>query len=258
MILKSKELKGLRLGAQDGDIGHVRDFYFDDQTWTVRYLVADTGSWLRGRQVLISPHALGNVHPPPHKVLEVALTKQQIEESPPIAADAPVSRQFEQEYYRYFNWPAYWGGPWDWGTTPYPGAFVTEALPPPPAETQQKQEGNPHLRSISEVSHYAIQALNDHFGHVADFLLDPESWSIRYLVVDTRSWWPGKKVLLAPQWIAWVSWSESRVYVDLDRETVQRAPEYDPVIPVTRDYEAQLFEHYGQTPYWEHPAQIPS
>jgi uncharacterized protein YrrD len=257
MFRKAKELKGFRLGARDGEIGRVKDFYFDDETWMVRYLVADTGMWMPGRQVLISPHAIKRVHPAPEKAVEVDLTKRQIEESPSIETDKPVSRQFEIEYFRYYDWPIYWGGPLTWDPIPCPGLFEPGTLAPaaaPSTPPPSNRAGNPHLRSVADVSCYSIQTLTEQFGHVADFLLDDEAWAIRYLVVDTRNWWPGKKVLLAPEWIAWVSWAEARVYIDLDLDTVKRAPEYDASAPITRQYEAELFDHYGRTPYWEKTA----
>jgi hypothetical protein len=236
----------------------VKDFYFDDASWTVRYLVADTGTWLPGRQVLISPHAVKHIHSAPHKLVELDLTKQQLEQSPSIESQQPVSRQFEIDYFQFFNWPTYWSGPWEWSPTPVPGRFEGghfSPAEPGPAPSAQPH-GDPHLRSVSEVTHYSIQALDDQFGHITDLILDDETWSIRYLVADTRNWLPGKKVLLAPQWLAWLSWSEGRVYVDLDRETVKRAPEYHPGQPLDRDYEIQLFRHFGRDPYWEGTAAV--
>ena len=76
----------------------MKDFYFDDQSWAVRYVVADTGSWLSGRQVLLSPHSFGNFHQA-GKILTVNLTRKQIESSPVIESHKPVSRQYEEEYY---------------------------------------------------------------------------------------------------------------------------------------------------------------
>jgi hypothetical protein len=250
MLRSIKALNGFKLGARDGELGKVKDFYFDDTAWTVRYLVAETGTWLSGRQVLISPHAVLRIHDRPEKVVDVNLTKEQVEHSPPIESDKPVSRQFEVAYYDYYSWPVYWGGPWDWGAIPYPGSLETGTPPPVPAPTFRRAKGDPHLRSSSELLCYSIQALNDLFGHVADLILDDEPWAIRYFVVDTRNWWPGKKVLLPQQWIAWVSWPEARVYVDLDRDTVKGAPEYNPSVPLTRDYETSLFNYYGREPYW--------
>lgn len=251
MLRKTKELLDCRLGARDGEIGHLKDFYFDDQTWTVRYLVADTGDWLPCRKVLLSPFAVTGLHTARHKAVEVNLTKKQIEDSPSIEAHKPVSRQFEAQYFQYYGWPYYWPGPLLWGPVDFPGPYIPAGIPAqgqpsgPPAEDQDA-----HLRSAIEVAGYHLQALDQHFGHIEQFIFDDESWAIRYLVADTRNWWPGKRVLLAPQWISWVSWSETRVYVDFDRDTVQRAPEYDPAAPITREYEQRLFEHYNRQPYW--------
>jgi hypothetical protein len=254
MLRKIKELKGYKLGARDGEIGHVKDVYFDDQTWTVRYLVADTGHWLPQRKVLLSPLAVSGIHTTPHGAMEVNLTKEQIEQSPSIEAHKPVSRQYEADYFQYYGWPYYWPGPMLWGPLEFPGPFVAAPTGAPEPRPSAESEDS-HLRSANEVLGYHLQALDQNFGHVEDFVLDDESWALRYLVVDTRNWWPGKRVLLAPQWIAWVSWPEARVYVDFDRQTVERAPSYEPHAPLTREYEQKLFEHYQRAPYWERPPQ---
>jgi hypothetical protein len=180
------------------------------------------------------------------------LTKQQIEQSPPMDADKPVSRQFETQYHQYFDWPMYWQGSWLWGTlhTPDLPAYGPETSSPVPGEPAQEQDS--HLRSTNEVRGYAIQARDHHFGHIEDFVLEEETWQIRYVVVDTRNWLPGKRVLLAPQWISRVSWPESKVDVDMDEETIKRAPEFDRTVPLTRDYEEKLFRHYQREPYWTH------
>lgn len=255
MLRKTKELHGCRLGARDGEIGHVKDLYFDDQEWTVRYLVADTGDWLPHRKVLISPFAVTAVQLEPHKVVSVNLTKEQIEHSPPIAAHNPVSREYEARYAQYYGWPYYWPGPLLWGPMDFPGPVVPAALPgerppPPPAGASEDL----HLRSVSEVAGfngYLIQALDQAFGHVEQLILDEQNWAIRYLIADTRNWWPGKHVLLSPQWISWVSWPEARVYVDFDADTIRRAPPYNPAEPLTREYEQELFGYYNREPYWQ-------
>jgi hypothetical protein len=121
-------------------------------------------------------------------------------------------------------------------------------------ETLQAQAGkesaDSHLRSTDEVTGYHIEAADGEIGHVKDFIVDDETWAIRYLEIDTRNWLPGKKVLLSPQWINNVSWPQSKVYVDLTRETIQNSPEWDDTIPVTREYEYRLHEYYARSPYW--------
>jgi len=245
MLSIAKTLKGYTLHGLDGEIGKVKEFYFDDRHWTVRYLVADTGRWLTDRQVLISPHALGAVNKE-ERYIAVDLTKEQIENSPPLNSDMPVSRQFEEGYVEYFGWPVYWSGPYAWGHSPYPVRDREKRR-----ESRQGEKAwDPHLRSTHDVSGYHIHATDGEIGHVEDFIIDDETWAIRYLIVDTRNWWPGKKVLVAPQWIERVSWSESKVYVTLPRETIKHSPEYTEESTPTRDYETGLYLHYNRLGYW--------
>jgi len=195
MLDKVKTLDGYKLANHDeGEIGTVKDFYFDDQYWIIRYLVAGTGRWLTGRQVLLSPYALVAVIPEKHHIT-VKLTKQQIKSSPTLSSDKPVSRQFEESYYGYYGWPMYWSGSYTWGAYPY-----LERDDERRPELNPEEKGwDPHLRSIREVSGYHIHATDGELGHVEDFVIDDETWAIRYLIVDTRNWLPGKKILIAPQ-----------------------------------------------------------
>ena len=252
MLRKATELMGLKLGAQDGEIGRVKDFYFDDQTWTVRYLVADTGTWLTDRRVLISPFAFKGVDIE-HGHINVTLTRDQIEHSPSIDEHKPVSRQFEADYARHFGWPMYWYGPALWGPTPFPlyDGVAREPLPDPDAVAQQSAD--PHLRSASEVKGYYLHARDGDLGHVDDFVLGDADWAIRYLVIDTRNWWPGKKALVSTKWITHVSWDRSQVGVDLSRAQIQSAPEYAAHQELSRDFEARLHSHYRRPPYWDDP-----
>ena len=245
MMIKAKSLQGYTLQGLDGDIGKVREFYFDDSYWTIRYLVAETGNWLTGRQVLISPYALGGVSNG-EQHLAIQLTKKQIEDSPGLATEKPVSKQFEESYYGYYGWPTYWGGTYMWGSYPYIAHDRTEWL----KSTGIEEGWDPSLRSTHEVTGYHIQATDGDIGHVEDFIIDDETWAIRYLVIDTRNWLPGKRVLVSPKWIERVSWSESKVYFDLSRESIRQAPEYFENTLVTRDYEARLHGHYNRKGYW--------
>ncbi|MCC6823172.1 MAG: PRC-barrel domain-containing protein [Verrucomicrobia subdivision 3 bacterium] len=245
MLNKAKTLKGYKMDSLDGEFGEVKEFYFDDRYWTIRYLVAHTGGWLTGRQVLISPYALvAAIKAEQH--IAVDLTKKQIEDSPSLNSDKPVSRQFEEAYYGYYGWPMYWNGPYMWGTYPY----IARDRKSWKTSAQGEKAWDPHLRSTDAVSGYEIQALDGEIGHVEDFVIDDETWAIRYLVVATRNWWPGKKVLVSPQWIERVSWSESKVFVNLSREAIKQSPEYSAEALITRDYEAGLCGHYQLEGYW--------
>ena len=245
MLSKAKTLKGYKLDSRDGEIGKVKEFYFDDRHWTIRYLVADTGNWLIDRQVLISPYALIAVIKEEEHIT-IDLTKKQIEDSPSLDTDKPVSRQFEEAYYGYYGWPDYWGGAYMWGSYPY----IERDREKWRKSTQGEETWDPHLRSTYDVSGHHIQATDGEIGHVDDFVIDDETWAIRYLIIDTQNWWPGRKVLVSPRWIERVSWEESKVFVNLPRDTIKRSPEYTEESLITRDYETILHRHYDRQGYW--------
>src|SRR5208283_2780578 len=178
--------------------------------------------------------------------LDVALTKQQIADSPPIDTQKPVSRQHEAAYLGYYGYPYYWAGP------NYTAALAIqkEAVAESAQAAAEKEPADSHLRSTNAVTGYHLEATDGEIGHVKDFIVDDETWAIRYLEVDTRNWWPGKQVLVSPQWIDNVSWPDSKVYVDLTRETIKNAPEWLESMTVTREYENRLFDYYDRSPYW--------
>lgn len=256
MLRTSSGLRNFSLSAIDGEIGSVEDFYFDDQAWGIRYLEVDTGKWLPGRKVLISPFSIAKVLSD-RKSIAVKLTREQVERSPDIDTHQPISRQQETEFFDYYRYPYYWSGPFLWGpvAAPYLAGLPAEANKGTMAteiEAVKKREHaqDRHLRSTQEVTGYRIQAVDGEIGHVEDFLLEDESWAIRYMVVDTRNWLPGRKVVVSPEWIDAVSWEESKVYVDLPRDKIEHAPEYDPAAPLGRDYESRIHAHYGRSGYW--------
>jgi len=245
MLVKANALKGYSLKGLDGDIGSAREFFFDDRYWAVRYLVANTASWLSDRKVLISPYSLSGVNSTDEKV-SVQLTKKQIEDSPSINTDEPVSHQFESSYNGYYGYPEYWGGPFMWGGYPY----IVRDRSRWGLSAKKEMEWDRHLRSTHEVTGYHLLALDGEIGHVDDFIIDDETWAIRYLVVATKNWWPGKKVLISPKWIESVSWDAREVVIGLTRETIKAAPEYTDESLLTRDYETGLYGHYNREGYW--------
>jgi sporulation protein YlmC with PRC-barrel domain len=226
MLRSIRQLYGRKLGTSDGDIGHVKDFYFNDQQWAVRYVVADTGSWLSGRLVLISPHAFGNFYQDGDCLL-VNLTRQQIENSPAIEEHKPVSRQYEEDYYRYYGWPSYWDGGGMWGVGGFPVAPPPHLLPSEQASGSRPHNGDdPHLRSTQALSGYHIQTSEGAIGHVTDFIMDDKSWAIRHLVVETGHWFSGKEIVISPKHIDRISYEESKVFVNVTKEAILEAPEY--------------------------------
>ena len=250
MLMNATHLKGLVIRATDGDIGSVDQFYFDDEIWAIRYLVVETGGWLGGRRVLISPFSVVSTDLP-DKRLDVDLTRKQVELSPDINTHLPVSRQQEAAYLGYYGYPYYWGGPYLWGPAFYPaGPARSNASAEARADRTRRESTDSHLRSSDAVTGYDIEATDGEIGHVNGFVVDDEAWAIRYIEVATRNWWPGKKVLVSPAWIERVSWEDSRVDVGLSREAIQNAPGYVESTPITREYENRLYFHYGRPPYW--------
>jgi len=257
MLRNAHALVGLELRARDGIVGEVKDLYFDDAQWRLRYFAVETGAWLKKRRVLISPEA---VQAPEWNsgILPVDLSQDQIRASPPVETTQSVSRQSEEALRRHYGWPYYWGvaalGP---GVvmpaipivqTSLANITTASSLTPPTADA--------HVHSVSEVSGYRIHATDGEIGHAVDFLVDDRTWDIRYLIVDTKNWLPGKKVVLSPWWIDEVKWLESEIVIDLAKDTIKRSPDYDPDVPLTVDYAGRLHDHYGRPrqPNWQSDA----
>jgi sporulation protein YlmC with PRC-barrel domain len=224
MLQNIKQLYGNKLAAFDGDIGHVKDFYFDDENWVVRYLAADTGSWLTGRLVLLTPHAFGKLDQD-EKTLHIKLHKKKIQDSPSIELHKPVSRQYETDYYAYYGWPAYWDGSAMWGIGGYP-----VVLPPSKKEMEIQKKyhhrDDKHLRSAQAVTGYNIQSVDGEIGHVSSFLVDDKSWAIHELVIETGHWFSGKEILIPTSKVKRISYEESKVFVSLTKADIQQTVEF--------------------------------
>ncbi|TFZ04692.1 PRC-barrel domain-containing protein [Ramlibacter rhizophilus] len=245
MLMSAKELSGYDVHARDGKIGRVHDLYFDDERLAVRHLVVDTGGWISGRRVLVSPHAVEQLDRDARRLV-ANLTREQVEKAPGVDTDKPVSRQQEIEHYDYYQYPYYWTGFGLWGSMAYPLAYATPAsaagvaggyaaeasdgATSDPVQRERLQAerdaADPHLRSAHEVTGYHIEAVDGAIGHLSDLLFEGGSWRIEQLVVDTRNWLPGKHVALDARTLHRVDWGERKLYVNLTREQVKGSPEY--------------------------------
>ena len=263
MLHELKKLEGFTIGARDGNIGKVKDFYFDDETWVIRYLIVETGDWLLSRKVLIAPVA---IHDPDWegKILPVSIMLDQVRKSPDIDTEKPVSRQHEMQYLGYYGYPYYWDGSGMFSD------FVTPSLVVPKntsttedrvfrkrksashEQTNQAhhRDDDPHLRSCETVASYHIHASDGEIGHVHGYLIDEKSWAIRYIIVDTTNWWLGHQVLIAPEWFHDIDWEAEKVSVDLTRASVQTAPVDDENVKFGRLHEEALYAHYERVGYW--------
>lgn len=278
MLLSINNLRGYNILATDGEIGTVDDFYFDDRAWQVRYMVVNTGKWLPGRRVLVSPAAIGQADWNT-RMLPVGLTREQVKNSPDIDLARPVTRQQEQALHDHYGWTVYWHG-----VGPKPGSETADrraaetgdiSQPPQPPQAYWHGLGPPvtaegedvypgsgvelkppqpesesDLHSMKDTTGYSIQATDGEIGRVEDFMVDEQSWRVHYLLVDTGAWLPGRRVLLALPGIERISWPESKVYANLSRQQIKDSPAYDPALPLERQYESRLHDHYGWPYYW--------
>ncbi len=250
MLRSASELFNYTLAAQDGEIGRCKDFLFDDEFWTIRHMVADTGKWLPGVRVLISPASLGEPRWS-DKIFPVGLTKDQIKEAPGVDEDAPLNRHYEKLLALYYGHSPYWLDASTWVTFESQKYLLNREMMQDQINKLEDGGNDVHLRSIKAVLNYNIHATDGKVGHVEDFVLDDENWRVRYLVVDTRNWIPGRKVLVSPMWVELVEWLNRKVQVDLTVEEVKESPLYDPSAPVNREYEQRLYDYYGRPTYWE-------
>jgi hypothetical protein len=249
MLWTASGIKGYAIHASDGNIGTVSDILFNDDDWLVRWLVIDTGNWLSGVKVLVPPFVLGEPDPAKREC-PVRLTTAQVKDSPGIDTDRSVSRQMESDVYDYYGWRPYWASGFYTGGYVYAGDGWT-GLPPSGAlrredeiAANRRNNDDPHLRSIEGTTGYHVHAIDGEIGHVEDFLIQNADWSIHYLVVDTKNWWPGKKVLISPSSAHDINWSGRLVNLDVDRQRVKTSPEYDATTTVDRGYEMRFHNHY--------------
>ncbi len=266
MLQVSSAMKGYAIATKGETIGTVSDFLFDQTTWTVRWLVVDTGKWLTGRKVLVHPSAIDRVDHEQGQI-DVALTRQQVEDSPDIGRDRPVSRQMQTDLYGYYGWDPLWNGSMYGvgGSGLYGGGLLGGGMgatglvererayhgsgPHGANDEPAVDEGDPNLRSIAEITRYHVHAADGSIGHVEDVLLDAPSWGIRYLVVNTSNWWVGQHVLISPYAVKDIDWLDRSIRVDLTRAKVKASPSWDPAVLVDGASERQLHEHYGWPGY---------
>ncbi len=225
MLFKASKFKGYGIEATDGDIGEVRGFYFDENNWDVYYMIIDAGSWYSSNTVILSTQAIDRVDSDNEKVF-VNVTRDRIKNSPQADEDEPLSPGYENRMTEYYGWS---------------DRFAHQS-------TEAPQRGRHYLNTHDVMGHY-VEASDGSIGHIEDFIIDDADWSIRYMVVDTKNWWPGKKVLISPQWVSSFDWNNEKVFVDMTKDKIKSSPEYDPD-NFDRNYEDRLYTHYGRQGYW--------
>ena len=251
MLQSINDLKGYSIVATDGEIGNIEEFYFDDTNYVLRYIVANTGNWLTGKQHLISPFRITHLDKENRKI-RIALTKKQVMESPGVSKHLPVSRQMEKLVSDYYGNEYYWDArpnlnPAQLAVANGAAATVRSAVT---AGTHKVAEPLPdvHLRSVQEVASYEISAIDGVIGTVEDFIIETDDWKINYLTIDTGRWLPGKHVLISSGWIDQINWSYRKVAVNLTQDQIEKSPNYEKVAAITHEYETRLRNHYNPKP----------
>ncbi len=246
-------LLGYTIKGTNGEIGKVEEFYFDDRSSTIRYMVVKTGGWFSEKKVLISTEAFQKPDWE-SKTFSVNLTLEKIKNSPDIDTEKPVSRQQEDLMRGYYAWPSYfgygmygYGGFGLWGYPAFRESEIENEMKPMKANEQVYH--NPHLRSTHEVTGYHIHATDGDIGEVKDFIIDDVTWKIHFLVVETGNWFSGKEVLISPQWIKDVTWEEQKVTIYHTKVEVKNSPEYDSSQPVNDIFEHSMNDYYGKETY---------
>jgi hypothetical protein len=246
MLYETKHLNDYTLYSLDGKIGKVKELFFDDLHWTVRYLVADTGKWLKGKRVLIAPSFLTDVDQQAKRI-SVNLTKKQIEESPHLDSDKPVSRQYEDEYHIYYGIQTYYLAPSQLDKPP----LLVYSNKAAQDRNQEENSWEPELQSTRDVIGNIVEALDGPVGCIEDFIVDTDQWKIRYFIVDTQDWWPGKRILVAPQWAHDIKWGTKKIFIKLNREPFKQLQEYSTESMLTREYEIKLHQSCNREGYWD-------
>lgn len=258
MLMTMKELRGFGIEATDGEVGHIEELYFDQDTWDVRYIVVAVGNWFNRQHVLLVPSTFLSIDRE-SETAAASLTREQVKASPNIDLHKPISRAIEASLHDHYEWQPYWLANSLGTLSAEP--HLSAATPPTPIITSENQEevekraglheeSHSNLRSTKEVTGYAIAATDGNLGHVDTFYIDVENWKIRYVIVDTRDWLPGKKVIVSPMWVSAIDWNESTMSLSLAQEAIKESPEYEPNAPLKRGYEERLFEYYDRMPYW--------
>lgn len=218
MLISVNDLAKYDVVAMDGEIGSIRGLYFDDSSWSILYFILDTGTWLPGRKVIVSTQSVARVDSHDKKI-EISLARERIQNSPEVDEDEPLSLEAQSRIDAYYGWR---------GISRF----------------------SAHVQSTRDVIGSYIEANNGDIGHVEDFIIDSEGWVVRYMIVDTVNWWPGKKVLISPIWIQSMKWADKKVHIDLTQEQIKGSPEYTPGEMPARDYEERLYGHYRRPGYW--------
>ncbi len=230
MLRPARDWIGLPVLATDGEMGVVKDIYFDRVSWELRYCLVEIGGWIERRRVLLVPESL--TLDIVQSCLQTTLTRAQVANSPAASSDMPVVRQYEKRLHGYYGWTPYWNRQRTarhslFAQVVPPSAFEQARLAiDERIEEKLRENADPHLHSLQEVKGYSIRATDGELGSLEDLILDAETHTITHLVIDTIKWWPSKSVVLPINGILTISWEDRCIDVKNSREEVKNSAEF--------------------------------
>jgi len=223
MLRSLRELIGCMLVAKDGEIGRCKDFLFDDQNWVIRYLVADTRKWLRGRKVLVSPLSVDSSDWKT-QILSFRVLRDQLRRSPSLDEEAPVSRPYEMTLFDYYGWPYYWS---DHARRAGPKLLVLCLKAHRKVmDRESESEKACNLYSVKEVKGFEVHGIDGRLGNVVNFIMDDDTWALRYLLLDTSYLLPGKMVLLDMVSVKSINLAAMDIQMEASTDVVDNKPEF--------------------------------
>jgi hypothetical protein len=223
MLQNLKPLYGRKLGAADGDVGRVKDFYLDDRSWVVRYLEADADSWLPSRRLLFTLQAFGfrsfGISPDEPAVLRVGLNRKKVEDSPFIEGAGAPTREDEEAYYAYYGLQAYWRPANVKGAPAFPARVLPSGRVGMPEAS--------HLHPTKAMTGYQVCATDGPVGRVLDLRIDKKTWGLMEIVVETGAWYASKKIVICPASVARIDHAVHGIFVNLARRDIRHTMRND-------------------------------
>jgi hypothetical protein len=242
MLLTFQNVLDTAVDGKDGNIGSLQDLLFERKSWHIRYLVVDTGNLFGKRQVLLVPGILTRVDWS-GTGLTMPVTRQQANEALDIDECRPLSRRKEHELARHFGWQPYW-------QTGPAGLPSNVGLPTTTVSERIEPEDALHVGSARSLIGFDVKSREADVGYAGSLVFDDQEWMTRYLVVDVGSLLSDRRVLVASDWLT-IDWDAQDIRVDVTCDEMEGAPEFDLQMPIHRDYETLLYDHYGRQRYWE-------
>jgi sporulation protein YlmC with PRC-barrel domain len=244
MLRSCKSLEGYSLNASDGEIGHLKTIHFNDEDWSVKYLVVDIGSFWNEKKVLVLPNASYQFSWIEQNI-SVKLTRNQIKEALPYSSDLPVSDQHELINKLNFK-SLYLIEPWSGSFLPlwFPDLKAGQAL-----QNIVQEIGDKDLRCAKTITGYQVVLKDKEFGKVEDFILDCNEWIIRDIVIDANHILHSNKKIIPVSKIKVFDTDNQKIELELSSHELLDYTDYNEHQAVNREYVIKFYDYYGRLKY---------